>query len=152
MASALKTGRDALREALAGADEQLATRKPRPSSWSILECVEHPVVSERQSRRRGYDRGAGAARPGIRFGSLSEALLAFDSARAETVPFVEGFSGDLRSWITDHPRVAGPVNCYEILLMISVHPPRHAKQITEIRQAWAGTSGDACLRSPTIHQ
>jgi hypothetical protein len=43
---ALEMGRDSLGEALAGIDEQLAIRKPRPGSWSILECVEHLALSE----------------------------------------------------------------------------------------------------------
>jgi hypothetical protein len=50
---------------------------------------------------------------------------------------VEGFSDDLRFWLTDHPLIPGPVNCYEILLMMSVHPVRHAEQIAEIRAALA---------------
>jgi hypothetical protein len=44
--NALKTGQDALREALVGVDEQLATRRPGPGRWSILECVEHVAVAE----------------------------------------------------------------------------------------------------------
>jgi hypothetical protein len=157
----LKTGLDALREALAGVDEQLAARKPRPGSWSILECVEHLAVSEQflvsrltsasrsdsshENRRReamiaerGLDRtrpveSPEEGRPGNRFGSLSEALSAFNSVRAETVRFVEGSHGDLRFWITDHPLIAGPVNCYEMLLILAVHPARHTKQIADIR-------------------
>jgi hypothetical protein len=73
------------------------------------------------------------AHPHRRFQSLDEALGAFHSARAGTVLFVERFDGDLRCWITDHPLIPGPVNCYEILLIIAAHPARHAKQIEEIR-------------------
>ena len=158
---ALKIGRDALSEAVAGVDDKLAIRKLEPGSWSILECVEHLAVSEQfllsrltsatrsgvshenrtreaMIRHRGSDRtrpvqSPEAGQPRNRFRSLSEALSAFDSVRAETVQFVEGFSGDPRFWTTDHPLIAGPVNCYEILLMISAHPTRHAKQIMEIR-------------------
>jgi len=158
---ALKTGRDALREALAGVDEQVAARKPGPGSWSILECVEHLAVSEQflvskltsakrsdsshENRRREAiiaERGLDRTRPvespeegppGNRFRSLREALSVFDSVRAETVAFVEGSSGDLRFRITDHPLIPGPVNCYEMLLILAVHPARHAKQIADIR-------------------
>jgi DinB superfamily len=159
--AALETGSGALRAALAGIDERAAARKPGPASWSILECVEHLAVSERfllsrltsasrsgeshENRRReaviaerGLDRtrrteSPEAGRPGGRFASLTEALSAFDAARAETIRFVEGFGDDLRLWITDHPSIPGPVNCHEMLLIISVHPARHARQITEIR-------------------
>jgi hypothetical protein len=65
--------------------------------------------------------------------SWSEAVSAFESARAETVKFVEGFTGEPRWWVTDHPLIPGPVNCHEMLLIAAVHPARHAKQIAEIR-------------------
>ena len=160
---ALKTGRDALREALAGVDDPLAARKPGGGGWSILECVEHLAAAEQSLASRlssateshcsqanptreariaavGADRSRPIeaperARPGGRFGSLSEALAAFDGARNKTVQFVEGFNGDPRFWVTHHPLMAEPVNCYEMLLMISLHPVRHAKQISEIRAA-----------------
>lgn len=159
----LKTGRDALREALAGVGEHLAIRRPSPGRWSILECVEHVAVSEqfllsrltkasrsdsshgsrireKAIKDRGLDRtrpgeSPEVARPNGRFRSLNEALSSFDSARTETTHFVEAFGDDLRSWLTDHPLIPGPVNCYEILLLMSIHPVRHAKQIAEIRAA-----------------
>jgi hypothetical protein len=157
----LRTGSGALREAVAGIDDQLAIRKPEPGSWSILECVEHLAVSEQfllsrltsatQSDRshenrmretaiadRARDRTRPIASPEVghphnRYASLSEALSAFEAARAATIRFVEAFSGDPRSWITDHPMIPGPVTCCEILLLISIHPVRHAEQIANIR-------------------
>jgi hypothetical protein len=161
----LKKGRDALRDALAGVDEHMAAREPGPGRWSVLECVEHLGVSEqfllsRLAAAAEGDRLAGsrvreamivgrgqdrtrpvespeAGRPTGRFQSVDEALAFFDSVRAETIQYVEGFSGDLRCWLTSHPLIPGPVNCYEILLLISMHPVRHAKQIEEIRAALA---------------
>lgn len=44
--TALDKGREALRRALEGVDENLAVRKPASGGWSILECVEHVVVAE----------------------------------------------------------------------------------------------------------
>lgn len=163
----LESGRDALRDALAGVDEHLAALKPSPGRWSMLECVEHLAVSERfllsrltqasRSNRshgnrtretmivaRGLDRtrpveSPEVGRPSGRFQSLNEALSFFDSVRTETIQHVEEFSDDPRFWLTDHPLVPGPVNCYEILLMISLHPVRHSKQIAEIRTALASS-------------
>jgi hypothetical protein len=43
---ALERGHAALRRALEGVDEALAGRKPAGGGWSIVECVEHVVVSE----------------------------------------------------------------------------------------------------------
>jgi hypothetical protein len=159
----LQTGRDALIATLDGVDEPLAAQKPAPDAWSILECVEHVAVVEQlllsrltsavraetshENRMReamiaarGADRSRPiespeTARPRNRFGSLREALAAFDSARGETLRFLDGFSGDLRFCVTDHPVIPGPVNCFEILLLSSIHPARHAKQIAEVRSS-----------------
>jgi DinB superfamily len=167
----LKRGSDALREALDGVDEDLAICKPSPGRWSILECLEHLAVSEkflmsrvREARRsdqphgsrlrektildRGADRTRPAkspevGRPNGRFQSLNQALSCFDSVRTETICFVEGFGDDLRFWLTDHPLMPGPVNCYEMLLVIAAHPVRHAKQIAEIRVAVRSADGGA---------
>ncbi len=162
----MQKGRDALCGALAGVDEGLALRKPCANRWSILECVEHVALTERylfsrlaqaspadgchgdaarETRilRRGPDRSQPMASPEVaqpcgQFKTLSEALTAFDLARAQTVQFVEGFAGDPRSFLTDHPLFPGPLNCYEMLLILAVHPARHAKQIEEVRAATLG--------------
>jgi hypothetical protein len=160
--SSLRQGREALGCALVGVDEELAACKP-PAGWSILDCVEHCVISERYllSRLRVAQRTAepvaererevriarravNRARPieappqsapKGEFGTLREALAAFDGTRAETVRFLEEFGDDLRCWSTDHPLFAGPVTCYETLIMMAAHPGRHAEQILEIREA-----------------
>ena len=159
----LKRGPEALRDALAAVDERVAARKPTREGWSILDCVEHLAVSEQfllsrliQARRsdrshenrsretvildRGLDRSRPVQSPEVglptgRFESLREAISSFDSARDRTIQFVEAFSDDFRCWLTDHPLIPGPVNCYEILLMIAIHPIRHAKQIAETHTA-----------------
>jgi hypothetical protein len=155
----LQAGRDALGQALAGVDDATAAHKPSREAWSILECVEHMVVSERylltrllaaehteqpfeKSRREGKiamlaaDRSRRIeapeqAHPKGRFATLSEAVVAFDATRAEVVRWVENCSADPRCMITDHPLIVGPVTCAETLVMIAAHP---ARQIEEIRK------------------
>jgi hypothetical protein len=159
----LQDGHEALKAAAAGIDEALAAMRPSPAQWSILECVEHVVVSEqlmvtrlraaaesvapvgsadREAAlfARGRDRtrpaqAPPAARPIGRFGSLLEALAAFDAVRQETLEWLERFDGDLRAWATEHPAVPGGVNCHEVLTLIAVHPARHAAQIDAIKAA-----------------
>jgi len=158
----LQSGRDALREALAGVDDAMAVHKPSRDSWSILDCVEHTVVTERylltrlqaaepseqpfeKSRREdkiarlAADRNRRIeapeqAQPKGRFPTLPEALAAFDATRAEVVKWVEKTTEDPRCMLTDHPLIAGPVTCAETLIMIAAHPARHARQIIEIRR------------------
>ncbi len=159
----LHAGRNALGAALDGIADNQEGRKPAGGGWSILECVEHLALAEeyllsrlqaakradrahenrvREARimERAADRTRRVEAPAMshphgRIESLTEALKRFDSARAQTVRFLEGFDGDLRCWITDHPLIPGPVNCYEILLMMAAHPARHAQQIQDIRNA-----------------
>jgi hypothetical protein len=161
----LHEGREALGGALAGLDETLARHKPPAGGWSVLECMEHMVQSERylltrlhvaklspepfeKSRRAAkiaalaLDRtrpiqAPSGVHPQGRFSALQEALAAFDVTRAEVVRYVEQSGNDLQCWITDHPLIPGPVTCYETLLMMAAHPARHAQQIIEIRAALA---------------
>lgn len=90
-------------------------------------------------RARGADRtrpavSPEAVRPTGRFASLSDALRHFLASRAETIRYVENCCEDLGSMLTTQP-LLGPVNCQETLLLIVVHPERHAQQIDEIRAA-----------------
>jgi uncharacterized damage-inducible protein DinB len=161
----LAEGSDALRSAVDGIDGPEAARKPADFSWSVLDCLEHVAVTEsalfagirnatpagapqhnpeREAKisNRALDRGRFIAAPEIvvpagRFATAAEALAAFQSARAETVRWVETFQDDPRKWLTTHPMVRTPVNCWEMLLMIALHPTRHALQIATTRAAIA---------------
>jgi hypothetical protein len=158
----LESGRQALLDALNGVTEEIAPRTPAPGKWSVLECVEHLVVSEdylfsqliasrdshaavvnrdREARilSRGLDRtktmqSPEVGRPAGRFSTLREAVQCYLASRERTIRFVENCNDDLRSKLTSHPLI-GAVNCYEMLLIIAVHPHRHSKQIEEIKTA-----------------
>jgi hypothetical protein len=159
--SRLQAGSGALKDAVKGLDESGARNKPTPESWSVLECVEHMVASEAVllSRLReatphdeSYEDRAREEKlqglalnrlrrieapefvlPAGKYESLEKVMEGFDSVRGETVRFVEEFSGDLRSWLTMHPLITRPLNCYEMLLLMALHPTRHSVQISEIR-------------------
>src|ERR1019366_3255954 len=143
---ALQAGQTALDEALAGVDEALAARKPEGGGWSILGCVEHMAITEEyllgqlragsvpdhshhnpEREAKIADRALNRERrieappqawPSGRYGTLQEARAYFESVRARTVLFVDGFDGDPRCWLTTHPLAASPVNYYEMLSMI----------------------------------
>jgi len=167
----LQRGQAALLHALKDVPEDGAGRAPGPGKWSILECVEHlavaeeyllsqmisarqcdaPVVDERRGAlitARGADRttrmlSPEAGRPTGRFSTLREATEHFLSTRGRTLGFVENANEDLRCRLTTHP-LLGTVNCYEMLLVIAVHPRRHALQVEEIKAALAhAPHGDA---------
>jgi uncharacterized damage-inducible protein DinB len=158
----LHTGRSNLIAVLSSVTEDQAARIPSPGSWSVLQCVEHLAVAEKNlfsrlsaaqpsdtstlnPRRetllvtRGLDRtrkrqAPEAAIPTGRFPTLSAALQHFLENRDHTILFVEQCTADLRCRQTSHPLI-GVVNCHELLLLIAVHPLRHIQQIEEIKAA-----------------
>jgi hypothetical protein len=146
---------------MAGISDSEASRRPIEGEWSVLECMEHIVVSERallaclhsatpadgpqhnpvreaKIMDRGLDRSRVVAAPEIvvpagTIESVSGAWATFEAARGETIQWIDQFEGDLRSWVTNHPMVRTPVNCYEMFLMIALHSKRHAQQIAGMR-------------------
>jgi hypothetical protein len=153
----LNEGMSELHASLAGVNPDLAMRKPEPQQWSIVDCVEHLGASEAAllgllrvatpcneshedrareakfqvlalNRERRIEAPELVRPPGV-CSSLAEALESFLSVRCRTVDFVEQFRGDLRWSLAQHPLITRPVNCYEMLLLIALHPKRHAQQI-----------------------
>lgn len=161
MLDSLKNGRQALIDSLSGVSEELAARNPGTGRWSILQIVDHVAVvedylfgqilsastsdspmrnesREARIRERARDRSRHIAAPkeGLpcgQYAAAAEALAHFAASRERTIEFVRDCQGDLRARITTHPVITGPVNCYEMLLMMAAHPFRHAEQI---REAW----------------
>jgi hypothetical protein len=160
----LGKGSTALFEALQDVSAKSAVRIPGPGRWSILQCVEHVAVSEDhlfsmiiESRRtapvingqreawivaNGADRSRRTESPADcqptgRFATIQEAVSHFQASRVRTIRFVLSNNEDLRSRIASHP-IVGTVNCLEVLLLMAVHPQRHARQIVEIASESAG--------------
>jgi uncharacterized damage-inducible protein DinB len=157
----LVKGREALLHAVAGVSEEQARTRPTPVRWSVLECVEHIVLAEKtmfellttksapaasplgSSREERIFNGATDrsrefeapefARPTGRFPSLSAALDEFSRWRARAISYVELCDSDLRSRTSTHPAL-GPVSCQELLIILALHPSRHAEQIREARK------------------
>jgi len=160
--SRLQSGLDTLFLSINGLTEASATQKPDAGKWSVLECVEHIALAEDQMfaqlvsaskvdspqvnkgrealiRKRGADRtykieAPDVARPKGNFRTLDDASRHFLASRQRTMDFVKNSDADLRAMMTVHP-IMGPVNCYEMLLVMSAHPLRHSKQIEEIRNS-----------------
>lgn len=156
----LQSGLDTLLLSIKGLTEASAIRKPAEGKWSVLECMEHIALAEdhmfsqlasasladspqinkgREAliRRRGADRtrkveAPDVARPKGTFQSLEDASKHFLESRRRTMDFVRNGDADLRAMMASHP-ILGPVNCYEMLLIMSAHPFRHSQQIQEIR-------------------
>ena len=158
----LQEGTEALADALRGIDASLASRRPNSGAWSVVECVEHLTLTERALLERlkeatpcdepREDRAREAkfrdlalnrarrieapepVHPANGSMSLDQAVEEFRAARRETIAFVDDFRGDLRWRVAQHPLITRPVNCYEMLILMAMHPRRHALQIAETRR------------------
>jgi DinB superfamily len=150
------------RAAVDGVSEFDAKVCPAPGRWSVLQCVEHIVISE--SRFLGWLKNpiadpappvdkekeakllAGVAgraqrveapepaRPTGRFATLAEAMEQFDAARAKSIGFAESHGAGLYTLAARHP-FFGVCNGLEVMVLMAAHARRHAAQIREIRAA-----------------
>ena len=161
----LEDTRGEVQAAVKGLGATEACACPAPGRWSVLECLEHittveqlflgrlqhaastdvPAMDkqreasflERISSRVQRIEAPEPVRPSGRYAAVSEALAAFDAARAETVSFAQARQAELYSIAVTHPRF-GPLNGYEFLILIAAHSRQHSQQMREARAAVAG--------------
>jgi DinB superfamily len=156
----LEDSRADFHAAVEGVSELHAKVCPASGRWSVLQCVEHIVISE--SRLLGWLKNpiadpappvdkekeakllAGVAgrtqrveapepaRPTGRFSTLAEAMEQFEAARAESVRFAESQGARLYTLAARHP-FFGVCNGLEVMVLMAAHARRHAAQIREIR-------------------
>lgn len=154
----LDAGRAAFAQALAKASAERSAQPGAGGRWSVLECAEHVATAElgmllalrgatpssevREQQREarilaaGQDRSVprespARARPSGRFRTTGEALEQFLATRARTIEFLEQCPSDLRTLETNHA-LLGRVSGREMVLLMAMHPMRHAQQIHEL--------------------
>lgn len=156
---ALDSRRNALLDELASLTPENLARRPVPGKWSILEIVEHLVISEREVVRFP----AGPARPRrlkhrfaywavffvLRFRvrvkvpspkmlpqgewSLSEARRQWDENLAQIRAYAAGLGHpELRRAVFRHP-VAGPITLGQALTLGLLHLEDHTRQIRRLQ-------------------
>jgi len=158
----LAEGRDALLDSVRGLSEADAAVRPAPERWSVLECIEHvcnvedrmlgaletrlpladlPGPREREESVIRFvtarqEKMVAPARvlPTGRFSTLAQAIEHFSAVRARAIAFIEICDRDLRMYRAKHP-VLGEITGEELLLVLALHPARHAGQIRETREA-----------------
>jgi len=158
----LAEGRDAVLDAVRNLSDEDAARRPVEDRWSVLECLEHICICEdgfyealttriprvdqpgRRDREDDIIRGTPLRqdkimaperlRPTGRFASATDAVQHFSRARARIIEYVQGCDRDLRLYRAKHPTF-GEITGEEFLIIIALHPARHANQIREAREA-----------------
>jgi DinB superfamily len=158
----LEDSRADFHAAAEGVSEAQAKVSPAPGRWSVLECVEHivitegrflgwlqnpiadpapPVDKEKEAKllvgvasRAQRVQAPEPARPTGRFATLAEAFERFDAARANSIRFAEGQGAGLYTLAAKHP-FFGVCNGAEVMVLMAAHARRHAAQIREIRSS-----------------
>jgi hypothetical protein len=157
----LQQGRDSLLGAIAGLSEAQLNFKPPAGRWSIADCMEHIAMAEDAMFARAtkgapnpngvsldpekYDRfiaavvgrsrkvvAPDATQPAGHFGSVAEACHHFQQSRELAIAYARQCPDDLRHLFAAHP-LLGEIDCYRFLLLLALHPARHAVQIEEIK-------------------
>jgi DinB superfamily len=157
----LEDGRDSFLRSIAGLSEAQLHFKPQPDRWSIAECIEHIVLAEDTMYVRATNGAVNpnglaldpekderftaavvarrrkvvapeAVRPAGRFTSTEEACRQFLEHRERAIAYARECSEDVRHLFAVHP-LLGEIDCYQFLLLLAVHPARHAAQIEEIK-------------------
>lgn len=158
----LHEGRDSLLQSIAGLSDAQLNFKPPSGRWSIADCIEHIVLTEDSMFGRAttgtpnqngvsldpekYERFVAAVvgrsrkvvapegfHPGGHCGSAAEACKKFLDGRERAIVFARQCPDDLRHLFALHP-LLGEIDCYRFLLLLALHPARHAAQIEEIKQ------------------
>jgi uncharacterized damage-inducible protein DinB len=158
----LTMSRKKLVESAEGLTDEQAKTRPAENRWSVLDCVEHVALAEDgmfntfmtkmtpaetaadRAREQVFIGGATnrsrkfvapeRGQPTGEFATLVEALAHFESSRARTVEYVAKCDLDLRAQTVPHP-LTGATSGQEFMILLALHPARHALQILEVRES-----------------
>jgi hypothetical protein len=158
----LKASQARLLELVDGLSAEQWTFRPAEGRWSAAECLEHVIRVEQrilgviekkinedapvQGRARVDDAVVSRAipdrtqrreapepvRPTGQWPDSNELLAEFHKTRQRTTEFAAATQGDLRSYFIPYMAL-GELDCYQWLLVLSLHGFRHAQQMEEIK-------------------
>jgi hypothetical protein len=147
----LTASRKKLLESAEGLTDEQAKLRPADDRWSILECVEHvglvedgmfaTVTTKLAPPETPIDR----AREQKIISSVTDRSRKFGAPEfvkpagkfttlAEAIDYVEKTDQDLRALAGPHPAL-GQATGQELMIVLALHPARHALQILEAREA-----------------
>jgi len=138
------------------------TFKPAPAVWSVQECAEHIILAEnyifglsqqvlkapetprlptanaetdRKLVALIQDRSKKAQAPepltpGAKFATPEDAIKEFTARRDKTIAYVKSTNDALR--VHSGPGPTGPMDGYQVLLLLTSHSARHTAQIREV--------------------
>jgi hypothetical protein len=115
----------ALREGPAQPEKKLAPDELREKDGRISQGVVDRSVARQAPE---------AVRPDGKWAGGGDLVEEFRKTRERSREFVRGLDGDLRCHFQTHGGF-GEIDCYQWLILLSLHGARHAEQMEEIRGA-----------------
>src|ERR1700683_2131686 len=94
------------------------------------DAVVAKAIPDRTIRREAPE----PVRPTGQWPDANELIAEFRKTRQRTTDFAAATHGDLRNYVIPHMAL-GELDCYQWLLVLSLHGSRHAQQIEEIKAA-----------------
>jgi hypothetical protein len=139
------------------------TFKPAPEVWSVAECAEHIILSEdflrgyaqQNLKTPAVDRPATSTSemdqkivgmvgdrshkgkapepivPSGKFATPADAAKEFIARRDKSLEYARTTTDDLRAHVAKGP--VGPMDSYQLLLLMAAHTGRHTAQIREVQ-------------------
>ncbi len=105
---------------------------PDPARKSEVKVNEKMIIARLNNRDNKLS-APDEARPVGKYKSVKEAINDYSPRRDETLAFVKSTQDDLRNHFVVHP-VAGTIDVYMALVLLSAHQNRHLMQIREIME------------------
>jgi hypothetical protein len=163
-------------DSIAGLTPAQWTFKAGPDRWSVQQCAEHIVLAEgfifqgsqgmlqtpavprpeksnsdvdhmivaRLTDRSKKLTAPEPLVPAGKFATPEDAAKAFIEARDKSIAYVKTTDADLRVHVGPTP--AGPMDAYQLLLLMAAHSARHTLQIREVEADPSFPKASASLR------
>jgi uncharacterized damage-inducible protein DinB len=174
----LKSSEKGMLASIDGLSPAQWTFKPAPAVWSVQECAEHIILAEEfifsgsqkmlaspeaarlaTANREGdakivamiEDRSAKAKAPEAivpsgKFPTPASAAEEFEKRRQKTIEYVTNTQDPLRVHSGQGP--IGPMDSYQLLLLLAAHSARHTAQIREVEGNASYPKASALVISP----
>ena len=113
---------------------RLWRRSSRLNATAARARVDDSVIAKAVPDRTNRREAPEPVRPTGQWADTNELLAEFGKTRQRTTEFAAATQGDLRGHFIPHMAL-GELDCYQWLLVLSLHGSRHAQQIEEIKVA-----------------
>lgn len=103
-----------------------------PEKRQDIKTTDEQVVkalSDRSTKRKTYEALEPAS---AKFSSVADALQAFAASRQKLIEYIKTTPDDMRNHIAIETPM-GPLDAYQLVLLISSHSNRHLQQLNEVK-------------------